>query len=105
MELLDGLATKVMLVKQVMQVSIVHLWINFRVIFFIRWHLNWDWNLMAKTKTFHDQYLENYLYRINNDVDGGVDGDEKVADVGQHCHPGRPGVWDHFLLIVEMREL
>ena len=33
MELLDGLATKVMLVKQVMQVSLVHLWINFRVIF------------------------------------------------------------------------
>ena len=47
---------------------------------------------MAKTKTFHDQYLENYLYRINNDVDGGVDGDEKVADVGQHCHLRRPGV-------------
>ena len=56
---------------------------------------------MAKTKTFHDQYLENYLYRINNDVDGGVDGDEKVADVGQHCHLRRPGVCDHLLLTVE----
>ena len=39
-----------------------------------------------------DQYLENYLYRINNDVDGGVDGNEKVADVGQHSHLRRPGV-------------
>ena len=47
-----------------------------------------------------------YLYHIDEDVDGGVDGEHQVVALGQNLGPGRPeqelAIADHLVCLVSI---